>query len=95
MKGEFYYKFEPFIKVEPYLTLNQHRKQRLSYSKLRLCDHKLNIEVLRHQTFKVPRDQRTCSLCFNECEDEIHFYSIVMNYVSNTSHLNRSWENLV
>ena len=35
--------------------------------------HKLNIEVLCHQGFKVPCDQRTCSLCFNECEDEIHF----------------------
>ena len=28
---------------------------------------------LRHQKFKVRRDQRTCPLCFNECEDEIHF----------------------
>ena len=73
MKGEFYCRFKLFIKLEPYLTLIQNRKQRVSYSELRLCDHKLNIEVLRHQKFKVPRDQRTCALCFNECEDEIHF----------------------
>ena len=91
-KAKFYYKFKPFIKLEPQLTLIQNRKQRVSYSKLRLCDHKLNIEVLRHQ--KVPRHQRTCPLCFNECEDEIYFL-LVINYVSNTSHLKRSWANLV
>ena len=90
-KGEFYYKFKHFIKLKPYLTLVQNRKQRVSCSKLRLCDHKLNIEVLRHQKFKVPRDQRTCPLCFNECEDEIH-YLVVINYVGSTSQLNRSWE---
>ena len=72
MKGEFY-KFKRMIKLEPYLTLIHNRKQRISYSKLRLYDHKLDIEILRHQKFKVPRDQRTCSLYFSECEDEIHF----------------------
>ena len=73
MKGEFYYKIRPFIKLEPYLTLTQNRKQRVSYSNLRLCDHKMNIDALRHQKFKVPGNQRTCPLCFNECEDEIYF----------------------
>ena len=65
-KDEFYYKFKPFIKLEQYLTLTQNCKQRVSYSVLRLCHHKMNIEVLHHQKFKVP-------LCFSECEDEIHF----------------------
>ena len=44
-----------------------------SYSKLRVFENELNVEVLRHQKFKVPLDQMTCPLCFTEYEDEIHF----------------------
>ena len=50
--GYSYCKFKPIIRLAPYLTLVQNRKQRVSYSKLRLCDHKLKTETLHHKKFK-------------------------------------------
>ena len=40
-------------------------------SKLRLSNHKLNIEVGRHKN--IARDLRTCPFCVDDVEDEMHF----------------------
>ena len=71
--GQSYYKFKNTIRLEPYLTVIKNRKQRVSYTKLRLCDHKLRIETDRHLKFKVAREQRICYLCHTKMEDEMHF----------------------
>ena len=43
-------------------------------AKLRLSDHKLEIETGRHQRLKVDQDKRICRLCnTSEVENEIHF----------------------
>ena len=71
--GQSYYKFKNTIRLEPYLTVIKNRKQRVRYTKVRLCDHKLRIETDRHLKFKVAREQRICYLCHTKVEDEIHF----------------------
>ena len=35
--------------------------------------NRVHIESLRHPKFKIPREQRICSLCSNEVEDEPQF----------------------
>ena len=71
--GQSYYKFKNTIRLEPYLTVIKNRKQRVSYTELRLCDHKLRIETDRHLKFKVARQQRICYLYHRKVEDESHF----------------------
>ena len=71
--GQSYYKFKNTIRLEPYLTVIRNQKQRVSYTKLRLFDHKLRIQTDRHLKFKVARGQRICYLCHTKVEDEIHF----------------------
>ena len=44
-------------------------KHRVSLTKFCLSDHKLHIEMGRHQKFKLPLEDRICPLC----KDEIHF----------------------
>ena len=56
---------------EDYLTNIRNTKQRQNLTKLRLSNHKLRIETGRHD--KLPKEQRTCELCNNGIEDEIHF----------------------
>ena len=68
-----YYKFKNTIRLEPYLRVIKNQKQLVSYTKLRLCDHKLRIETDRHLKFKVAREQRICNVCHTKLEDEIHF----------------------
>jgi hypothetical protein len=42
-------------------------------TKLRLSDHKLEVEVGRHNRPLVPRLERKCHMCPDSVEDEIHF----------------------
>jgi hypothetical protein len=64
-KTEFYY--EPFVDIHD-------RQQQIALSKLRLSNHKLQIEMGRYTKPKTDRAQRLCKLC-NEgvVEDENHF----------------------
>ena len=62
------------IKLEPYLLQVRNKKYRRMLAKLRLSDHKLEIETGRHQRPNVDQDKRICRLCnTSEVENEIHF----------------------
>ena len=59
------------IGMETYLKTIRNINYRVSLSRFRLSNHKLMIEVGRHQ--KLPKSQRFCPFCPNIIEDEIHF----------------------
>ena len=62
------------IKLEPYLLQVRNKKHRRMLAKLRLSDHKLEIETGRHLRPKIDQDRRICRLCnTSEIENEIHF----------------------
>ena len=71
-KADTYREFKSEMKFEPYLY-HTNRKERVAMAKLRLSDHKLMIEVGRHQRPLIPRPERKCQMCRNEVESEIHF----------------------
>ena len=49
-------------------------------AKIRLSSHKLAIEQGRYN--KTNRNRRTCKLCINEIEDEMHFILLCPSYVN-------------
>ena len=61
------------IGAEGYLMIIKNTKHRVSLSRLRLSNHKLMIEVGRHQKPKLEPHERICEVCKNGVEDEIHF----------------------
>ena len=72
-KAATYKLFKDRIKFENYLTNIKNRKQRVTFTKLRLSDHNLLIEEGRRRRPRIPREQRLCPLCSQEVENEIHF----------------------
>ena len=69
-----YRKHKLNIKLEPYLLQVRNKKHRRMLAKLRLSDHKLEIETGRHQRPKIDQDKRICRLCnILEVENKIHF----------------------
>ena len=71
-KADTYRQFKTEMNFEPYLD-HKNRKMRVNMAKLRTSDHKLEIEVGRHQRPLIPRTERKCTMCTEEVEDEIHF----------------------
>ena len=71
-KADTYVQFKPNMKVEPYLY-HSNRKERVMMTKLRISDHKLMIEVGRHNKPLTPRQDRKCFMCGDLVEDETHF----------------------
>ena len=71
-KADTYVRFKPNMKFEPYL-LHNNRKERVMMTKLRISDHKLMIEVGRHNRPLTPRQNRKCIMCHDSVEDETHF----------------------
>ena len=63
--------FKTSIKQEPYLTEIKNVKDRISFSKFRLSNHRLMIERGRH--LNIHKDLRFCPFCSSSIEDEIHF----------------------
>ena len=57
--------------MENYLKRVHNHSLRSELTKLRLSNHKLMIEVGRHQ--KIPLENRFCPFCPESVEDEIHF----------------------
>ena len=70
-KAATYKLFKKRIKFENYLTYIKNRKQRVTFTKLRLSDHNLLMGRRRHP--RISREQRLCPLCSQEVENEIHF----------------------
>ena len=69
-----YRKHKSNINLEPYLLQVRNKKHRRMSAKLRLSDHKLEIETGTHQRPKVDQDKRICRLCsISKVENEIHF----------------------
>ena len=71
-KADTYRKIKAGMKYEKYLD-HPIRKERVCMTKLRTSDHKLMIEEQRHYRPKPPRPERTCYVCHDKVEDEIHF----------------------
>ena len=71
-KGETYRSFKNNMAFEPYLFITN-RKERVSLTKLRISDHKLGIEEGRRCRPITPREQRTCTMCTSEIDNECHF----------------------
>ena len=86
-KADTYRTFKDNMKFEPYL-LHTNRKERVAMTKLRISDHKLMIEVGRHRNPSIPREERTCYMCNNKVEDELHFLTECRLYGSK----NQYWE---
>ena len=62
-----------------YLIQIKNRKYRQILSKNRLSSHQLAIEKGRH--LNIERNQRKCSLCTSDIEDEFHFNLICPAYI--------------
>ena len=90
-KADTYRKFKSHMKFESYL-LHPDRSERVTYAKLRLSDHKLRIEVGRHQRPKPPREDRVCFICKDKTEDEIHFLTECKLYGSHGQYWNKVYE---
>ena len=66
--------FKTSYSIEPYLLINLPKKTINNIARFRLSSHNLKIETGRHQTPKVPVENRICDKCTSsEVEDEIHF----------------------
>ena len=58
---------------ENYLNDIKNVSDRILVSKFRLSNHRLMIEVGRHEKIPIPREQRFCPFCPGAVEDELHF----------------------
>ena len=59
------------IGMERYLTTIKNPIIRETMTKFRLSNHRLQIELGRHQN--TPKEQRFCKFCPNLVESEVHF----------------------
>ena len=62
--------FKQTFNMEKYLQFGG-RNQRISLCKFRISNHKREIEQGRYRN--ISADKRTCKLCNNGVEDEIHY----------------------
>ena len=72
--------------MESYLTQVTNTSHRRALTKLRLSDHKLEIECGRHIRPKINRENRTCMLCSKPnkqtpIEDEVHLIITCDNFM--------------
>ena len=63
------------FKKENYLNLPLGKQILFSFSKLRVSNHKLEIELGRYRN--IPSKERYCRVCkSNQIEDEFHIYNV-------------------
>ena len=73
--------FKDEFRREDYLIKCTNVSHRRSFAKFRLSAHRLNIEVLRYVTPRIPPENRLCNNCdSHECENEIHFLLSCQKY---------------
>ena len=70
-KLEFYNVFKNSYAPSIYLDVTRKNPNRKTFVKLRISNHKLNIETGRYD--KISRCHRICPVCSLDIEDEIHF----------------------
>ena len=75
--------FKTEVGIEKYLSDMKNVANRILVTKFRLSNHRLMIEVGRHN--KIPRDRRFCPFCPDLIEDEKHFLFTCPTY----THLRR------
>ena len=63
--------FKKEIGFEKYLIRMKNVPKRTQITKFRLSNHRLMIEIKRHD--KTPKEKRFCPFCINKVEDECHF----------------------
>lgn len=80
-----YAKLKTDIGLENYLLNISNIEHRTSFTKIRLSNHKLKIEVGRHNN--IPKEKRYCSFCPTLIEDEIHFLTQCPAYSTNRAKL--------
>ena len=68
-----YRTFKTKYEYEDYLDTIRNTKHRITFTKLRISNHCLEIEKARHQRPYVKPEDRICRRCNKEKEDEIHF----------------------
>jgi len=82
-----YRTFKTLYKQEEYLSEIKDIKHRISFTKLRISDHCLEIERGRYtRPYTIPED-RICKLCNNGIEDEMHFLLVCSFYASEREEL--------
>ena len=80
-KLNFYGEIKEKYIFEKYLDLIDNRQHKAALTKLRISAHRLHIQTGTykrydynlHRYINTPREERTCSVCVNEIEDEYHF----------------------
>ena len=80
-KLNFYGEIKEKYTFEKYLDFIDNRQHKAALTKLRISAHRLHIETGRYKRYdynlcryvNTPREERTCSVCVNEIEDEYHF----------------------
>ena len=76
-KLSFYSTFKSDHKLEKYLEAIKDPYKRKCFSRFRISNHNLHIEVGRYQN--IPRKERLCEICNSgEIESETIFYSLAM-----------------
>ena len=79
-KLEFYNVFKDSYTPSIYLDVTRKNPNRKTLVKLRISNHKLNIETGRYN--KISRCDRICPVCSLDIEDEIHFLFDCAKYSS-------------
>ena len=79
-KLEFYNVFKDSYTPSIYLDVTRKNPNRKTLVKLRISNHKLNIETGRYD--KISRCDRICPVCSLDIEDEIHFLFDCAKYSS-------------
>ena len=76
-----YLKFKYSFECEKYLTFIEDFQKRKIYTKFRISNHKLKVELGRYLKPYLPFEERICEKCFSDdIEDEIHFLLQCPNY---------------
>ena len=75
------------IGYEDYLNEIQNIEARVAFTKFRLSNHSLMIEIGRHQ--RIDKSLRHCPFCPSEIEDELHFLIECKTYRSHRKELRR------
>ena len=79
--------FKKCLGYENYLSNIKNTTIRKNVTKFRLSNHKLMIEVGRHQ--KIPANERFCPFCPQKIENEIHFLFYCPSYrIQRSTYLN-------
>lgn len=73
-----YNKFKSLLNVERYLLIEIPFKHKKAFCNFRCSNHKLGIEIGRHNN--IPREERLCTTCNDSIDCEFHAFFICKKY---------------